>query len=321
MMIDQVIQGDALTVLRTMPDNSIQACVTSPPYYGLRDYGVEGQIGLESSPDEYVARLVEVFREVRRVMKDDSVLWLNLGDCYAGKNGPISQGAREIDKAHATVGALLNGSQRRIGDVPGIRAKNLIGIPWRVAFALQDDGWILRSDVIWHKPNCMPESVKDRPTKSHEYMFLLAKNERYYYDADSVREPSVDNEETFYKKLIKKPHKQVEQYGKSTFARTKVGFQNATYNPLGRNHRTVWSIPTSPYKDAHFAVMPQKLVEPCILSSSKPNDIILDPFSGAATVALVATKLGRRYVGIELNAEYVEMSRKRLMQLPLENIE
>jgi len=267
-----ILEGDALTNLREMPDGAVQCCVTSPPYWGLRDYGAEGQLGLEPTPEEYVERMVEVFREVRRVLRDDGTLWLNLGDSY----GPDKQ---------------------------------LMGMPWRVAFALQADGWYLRSDIIWAKPNPMPESVTDRPTKSHEYLFLMSKSARYFYDAEAIREISVHAGETITlgaKSLSK---------GQSTGANVRPS-GNALRDSIvvtpHRNKRTIWTVPTRPFPGAHFAVMPPDLVLPCVQAGSAIGDLVLDPFSGAGTVGVVATRQKRSYVGIELNPEYAEMSRRRI---------
>lgn len=314
---NQLILGDCLTVLQTLPDACVQCVVTSPPYFGLRDYGHDGQIGLEETPDAYVEKLVTVFREVRRVLKDDGVLWLNLGDSYAAGGGFDKTSLAKLHNWNCEEGhtnGVKNGDgQRRAPTPEGMKAKNLLGIPWRVAFALQSDGWILRSDCIWHKPNCMPESVQDRPTKAHEYVFLLAKSERYYYDADAVKEDAAT-----------KPHAP----GKRAHIAEGVQRINPSHGQDGaliepnriwandgkRNCRTVWSISTVPYKGAHFAVMPQRLVEPCILAGSRPGDIVLDPFTGSGTVPYVAQLHNRHFIGIDLNAAYLELARERLHQ-------
>ena len=264
-----VLIGDCLEVLRGLPDSMAQACVTSPPYYGLRDYGHAGQIGLEETPDAYVARLVDVFREVLRVLRDDGTCWLNLGDSYARAGGEGGCGP------NAQVGNTQSGEQRR-GLVPpsGYKPKDLLGIPWMVAFALRADGWWLRQDIIWHKPNPMPESVKDRCTKSHEYIFLLSKSQKYLFDSQAMEEVANDG-------------------GK-------------------KNRRSVWTIPTRPYKGAHFAVFPTALIEPCILAGSRPGDIVLDPFMGSGTTAAVALQHGRQYLGCELNPEYGQLQQERI---------
>jgi DNA modification methylase len=284
----RLITGDALTVLRRLDAGSVHCCVTSPPYYALRDYGVAGQIGLEKSLNEYVAKLVEVFRGVKRVLRDDASLWLNLGDSYAG-------GSRKERDADDKL------PQRGMTTRPGGFSKQLLGVPWRVAFALQADGWILRSDIIWHKPNPMPESVRDRPTKSHEYLFLLSKRPAYYYyDADAVREPLATS--------LHAPGNL-----KLDSSRNDHDRMNRIWgNPLGRNRRTVWTIPTQSFKGAHFATFPERLVEPCVLAGCPKGGVVLDPFAGAATVGVVCQRLGRRFIGVELNPAYVAMARTRL---------
>lgn len=399
--IDVIIQGDALTKLKELPGESVDCCITSPPYFGLRDYGVDGQIGLEESPEAYVRKLVEVFREVRRVLKPEGTLWLNLGDSYAGSWGnsghrPELDHTSSYQRGKKTEYFSRGGwDQRR--EVPpnqkvaGCKPKDLIGIPWAVAFALRADGWWLRSDIIWAnlsmvrpfqspKPNCMPESCKDRPTKSHEYIFLLSKSQKYYYDSDSIKEPAITTENRSGK-------------GKydgdgSMKARALTG---SDPNPLGRNKRTVWTVATKPYREAHFATFPEKLIEPCILagtsergvcpecgkawvrqikstggrdwhndkmvskgipgeilgdggykrgqSATQLNDtkqhvtigwlpscqcscdpvpaVVLDPFFGAGTTGLVAKKLGRHYIGIELNEAYIGMAQKRIAAAPM----
>jgi DNA modification methylase len=321
MQTDTIHNEDCLLGLSKLPDASVQCCVTSPPYYGLRDYQtakweggsadcdhisgmarqdteretpggkggsfrggtvqfrslcgkcgairIDNQIGLEKTPEEYVNRLVQVFREVRRVLKSDGVMFLNLGDSYG----------------------------------PG---KQLLGIPWRVAFALQADAWILRQDLIWNKPNPMPESVRDRCTKAHEYLFLLSKSPRYFFDSDAIREPHTS------------PNKSRNRWqngggsAESLNADTHQDFGSMQYHPKGRNKRSVWTVTPKPYREAHFATMPEKLVEPCILAGSREGDTILDPFMGAGTVAKVAQQLNRRYLGFELNAEYCELAQARI---------
>jgi DNA modification methylase len=290
-----------------MRARTVHCCVTSPPYFGLRDYGVDGQIGLERTPDAYVAKLVEVFREVRRVLRDDGTLWLNLGDSYAtgaGKVGNCPGGGEQ--------GRLWSGptTQANRLPLPGLKPKDLLGIPWRVAFALQADGWYLRSDIIWHKPNPMPESVRDRPTKAHEYLFLLAKQERYYYDADAICEtcspPSGGRQRAAINGDTRYVGGSFKDYHDGRTARHQV------YQPQTRNRRTVWTVTPRPFKEAHFATFPPGLIEPCILAGSPVGGTVLDPFSGAGTTGLVAAQHGRRYRGIELNPEYVDMSRRRI---------
>ena len=290
--------------------------------YGLRDYGISDQIGLESTPDEYVSKLVQVFREVKRVLKDDGTLWLNLGDSYcASPKGSLTDNTGALQSNCRALESHFQAAQMDKTKIAGLKPKDLIGIPWMVAFALRADGWYLRSDIIWSKPNPMPESVKDRPTKSHEYMFLLSKSQKYYYDADSIREPL---QEVSIERAKHGWHGRgiddTGNYGGLTHT-DKMGERFAPEN--GRNKRSVWTINTSGFAGAHFAVMPEKLVEPCILAGSKPGDVILDPFSGSGTVGVVAVKNGRSYKGIDLNTEYIEMQRIRIfdaqqqMRLPL----
>ena len=306
--VDAILHGDALATLRTLPANSVQCVVTSPPYFGLRDYGVPGQIGLEPTPAEYVARLVDVFREVKRVLRDDGTLWLNLGDSYAND---AKWGGKTAGKHALGLHGEPVGRNRRH---TGLRPKNLLGIPWRVAFALQDDGWILRQDIIWHKPNAMPESVCDRPTKAHEYLFLLAKSERYFYDADAIREEqSVSSIQRWGS--IEKARQRINPYSsapdRNDYAPAN-GAQSLGCSVNGRNRRSVWTIATKPYKEAHFATMPPELVEPCILAGTRSGDIVLDPFFGSGTVGAVARRHSRRYIGIELNADYITMAEERI---------
>jgi DNA modification methylase len=289
-----ILTGDCLEVLRGLPDGMAQTSVTSPPYYGLRDYGCAGQIGLEDTPDAYVARLVDVFREVRRVLRDDGTLWLNLGDSYARAGGEGGCGP------NAQVGNTKSGEQRRNLVPPSrYKPKDLLGIPWMVAFALRADGWWLRQDIIWHKPNPMPESVTDRCTKAHEYVFLLTKSARYFYDADSIREAPTGRTDVL----------SVINTGADN------GREKRTLNndgTIGANARSVWPIATQPYSGAHFATMPPALAERCIKAGSKPGDMVLDPFGGAGTTGLVADRLGRSATLIELNPEYARLARERI---------
>jgi len=286
-----IINADVLDGLAQMDDGSVQTCVTSPPYWGLRDYGVEGQIGLEKTPDEYVERMVTVFREVRRVLKDDGTLWLNLGDSYASL-------------------ALASSA---------IKHKDIVGIPWRVAFALQADGWYLRQDIIWHKPNPMPESVKDRCTKAHEYLFLLSKAKRYYFDSDAIREEFADKRKGnpgVYKAGLQNCIMPRGVHGKNV---TGHGW-NTDGSITGRNKRSVWTVATQPFSEAHFATFPPKLIEPCILAGCPVGGTVLDPFCGSGTTGMVALRHGRRFIGIELNAEYVDMAHRRIQgDMPLFN--
>lgn len=274
---NKIIQGDCLEILRTWPSESIQCCVTSPPYWGLRDYGHPDQIGLEENPNEYVVKLVNVFHEVKRLLRPDGTLWLNLGDSYAGTakgSGGLSE------KQFSNAGSRYKTKHFKLS----MPAKNLIGIPWRVAFALQADGWYLRSEIIWAKPNPMPESVKDRPTKSHEHIFLLAKSRHYYYDADAIRERNVSVPQFQNVTDVKK-------YSVIPGQPAHKGLHKEQDQPVGRNKRDVWTVAPAQYRDAHFAVMPCDIVAPCILAGSKPGDVILDPFMGTGTVALVAHNL------------------------------
>jgi DNA modification methylase len=320
-MID-LRQGDCLDVLTTLPSGSVSCCVTSPPYWGLRDYGVKGQIGLEETPEAYVGRMVEVFREVKRVLADDGTLWLNLGDSYAGSNA--SQGgdgsrATYADGRKSLAGAMARATHRNSQVlqpkiVPGLPAKNLLGIPWRVAFALQADGWYLRSDIIWHKPNPMPESVRDRPTKAHEYLFLLTKRERYFYDADAVREPHAVPTQNRYSTARRSEAKAHGERGKGFNAIGSDYTRKTAFDPssTGRNRRSVWTICPKPYKGAHFATFPPALVEPCILAGCPKGGVVLDPFCGSGTTGQVAAEHGRSFLGIELNGDYLKLARERL---------
>lgn len=293
-----VFTGDALTRLRSLPAGIVQTCITSPPYFGLRDYGCEGQIGLEQTPAEYVARLVAVFEEVRRVLKDDGTLWLNLGDSYAGSRaGEQGKGGQMADRSVAAARCRVRSATQTAGGLP---AKNLIGVPWRVAFALQAAGWYLRQDIIWAKPNPMPAPVTDRCVSAHEYVFLLSKSPRYYFDHEAIREDATGRAAG---NGFKRDH------------RVSLGGRGDEAQFLGvekRNKRSVWTVTPKPLKAAHFAVMPPDLVLPCVLAGSGPGDIVLDPFNGAGTTGVVAMAHGRRYWGIELNPEYVEITRQRL---------
>ncbi len=290
----RILVGDVRTRLAEIPDGSVQTCVTSPPYWGLRDYGHGGQLGLEPTPQEYVAHMVDVFREVRRVLADDGTCWLNLGDSYA---------ANRSYQVTPTKWASLDFAEANATKVPdGLKPKDLVGIPWRVAFALQADGWWLRQDIIWAKPNPMPESVTDRCTKAHEYLFLLTKSARYYYDAAAVSEPSD------HLNLVGKTQK-ISYHDESAMRSDgdRVVVRGGT-----RNRRSVWTIPTKPFPGSHFAVMPEALVEPCVLAGSRPGDLVLDPFTGSGTVGVVALKHGRDFIGTELNPEYAAMAHDRI---------
>lgn len=324
-----VINGDCLQVLRTLPDCSVDCCVTSPPYFGLRDYGVDEQIGLEETPDEYINKLVVVFREVKRILKDEGTLWLNIGDSYSGSG----KGAWSNKKSQKEV--YVPDTKSRQSKMPkvwnGIKPKDLIGIPWMLAFALRTDGWYLRQDIIWAKPNPMPESVKDRCTKSHEYIFLLSKSKKYFYDAEAIAEPvanstierlkqDVENQkgsERVQGKINGNMKAVAPRYGgkkytenPDVFNRTKSG--NAyDFRPF-RNKRDVWNVSTKPFKEAHFATFPKDLIEPCILAGCPVGGSVLDPFFGSGTTGVVAVENQRDFVGIELNPEYCNMSTQRV---------
>lgn len=310
----RIIQGDARKL--DLPDGSMSICVTSPPYWGLRDYGHEGQLGLESTPEQYVANMVEVFREVKRVLRDDGTLWLNIGDSYANNDG--SHGGRDDNqqgvgakRTHANGG----GDQQPRRAPAGLKHKDLVGIPWMLAFALRADGWYLRQDIIWHKPNPMPESVTDRCTKAHEYLFLLSKSERYYYDADAIRQPAAEGSK-----------------GKNWTERQAMGFRGDSKHPTkdaieaglhipsfapnanGVNRRSVWTVNTRPYRGAHFATFPPALIEPCILAGCPKGGTVLDPFGGSGTTAEVALKNGRSVVLNELNPEYIKLAEARIAE-------
>ena len=313
----RILVGDALTRLAELPDGTVQTCVTSPPYWGLRDYGHDGQLGLEATPDDYVANMVAVFREVRRVLADDGTLWLNLGDSYASNGGSGSQRLDELGQRLGCGGGHKHsaGTSGRADTPVGLKPKDLVGIPWRVAFALQADGWWLRQDIIWHKPNPMPESVTDRCTKAHEYLFLLTKSARYFYDAETMREEA-NGDSGFAKQRSKgKPTWSSASANARALGRTLSGNEgtNRLWQDNGtRNRRSVWTIATKPYSGAHFAVMPADLVEPCILAGSSPDDVVLDPFTGSGTVGMVALRHGRQFVGCELNPEYAALAETRI---------
>ena len=298
---------DARDIDLYLAPKSVQMCVTSPPYFGLRDYGVEGQLGLEKTPDEYVAEMVKVFRGVRDVLADDGTLWLNIGDSYnaAGRTG---HGTR-IGYKQGTNRASDTGADKCRPNVDGLKPKDLIGIPWLLAFALRADGWYLRQDIIWHKPNPMPESVTDRCTKAHEYLFLLSKSERYFFDSKEMQEPAIHAGKRV--SLGEKSFSKGQAAG-AGIAASGNGTAEFYDVPETRNKRSVWSVATRPYKGAHFAVFPPALIEPCILAGSRPGDIVLDPFMGSGTTAQVALQHGRRAVGCELNANYLPLIDARL---------
>ena len=297
-----------------IPDESVDCVVTSPPYYGLRDYGIDGQIGLEESPEEYVNTMVKVFREVWRVLKPTGSVWLNLGDSYY--NYRPGNGAKYPKQSVSnTRQDLPTNSSKRANKLEGLKEKDLVGIPWKVAFALQADGWYLRSDIIWSKPNPMPESVHDRPTKAHEYIFLLTKSPKYYYDADAIRE--ITGKEASWdnyggKGMIDHPTGPGRKQIDLTMGTSQKKAMPYISHPNGRNKRSVWTINTQPYSEAHFATFPEKLIEPCILAGCPEDGVVLDPFVGSGTTAAVAQKYGRKSVGVDLNKEYLDIAVKRI---------
>ena len=366
-MPNKILQGNVTDKLKELETGTVQCVVTSPPYWGLRDYGtavweggdekcdhssakersrydyslktspiqdgsrkgtdapkwkrkcpdcgavkIDNQLGLEETPEEYVEKMVKVFRAIKRVLKNDGTVWLNLGDSYASQGGSTPEqtitGRNSTDiKVHRN---MHGGGSRK--PTSGLKPKDLVGIPWRVAFALQADGWYLRQDIIWHKPNPMPESVTDRCTKSHEYIFLLTKSSRYYYNADAIKELSTDRESINGMK-----QRNPKSFATQPFSETRSNIHKMQGTYLTRNKRSVWSINTQPYKEAHFAVFPQKLPELCIKAGSSKGDIVLDPFFGSGTTGYVAQKLGRRWIGIELNEDYIKIANKRFAQQDL----
>jgi DNA modification methylase len=299
--------GDCRETMATLPADSVQCCVTSPPYWGLRDYGHDGQLGLEQTPEEYVACMVDVFREVRRVLRPDGTLWLNLGDSYASQCG--AHGGREDNQTGVGAKRLHlegAGDQEPRRAPSGLKPKDLCGIPWRVAFAMQADGWYLRSEIIWHKPNPMPESVTDRPTKAHEQVFLLSKQARYFYDADAIADDAVTaGGRAGYAGYSAR----AAAMGRNPSGNEKPGV--TAINGDTRNARTVWTIATQPYAGAHFATFPPELAERCIKAGSRPGDTVMDPFGGSGTTGMVATGHGRAAILCELNPEYVPLIRER----------
>lgn len=318
--MEKVICGDALETLRGMEPESVNTCITSPPYYNLRDYGTPGQIGMEETPEKYIESLVLVFREVRRVLREDGTLWINIGDSYATRSGPQPPRNTRNQCGHTT---------KRLPE--GYKKKDLIGIPWLLAFALRADGWYLRQDIIWQKTNCMPESVRDRCTKSHEYIFLLSKSDHYFFDAAAISEPIAGSSTKRYLQNIEAQKGSERQPGKTNgamkavlprFGGMKYGLDGSEESrtksgkefvpTLRRNKRSVWSVSTAGFKGAHFATFPEKLVEPCVLAGSPEGGTVLDPFTGSGTTGAVAKRLRRGFVGIEINPEYAKMAEGRI---------
>lgn len=338
--INEIYNMDCRAGLKLLNDNSIDCCITSPPYWGLRDYGVDGQIGLEKTLQDYIKEMVEVFREVKRVLKPEGTLWLNLGDSYVGTGGDRKNKVKNKIFQEQQKHNPKDGRYERIKKIKedGLKPKDLMGIPWRVAFALQDDGWYLRSDIIWNKTNCMPEAVKDRPTKAHEYMFLLTKSNRYYYDNESIKEDCVNgdpNPPRGSEGTLGNLNKGRRLKGNSkTFRGGGAYTQNRCFDNsaevereshgnkpnllMKRNKRTVWSVATDSFKEAHFATFPPKLIEPCVIAGCPKGGIILDIFMGSGTTGMVAIKNNRNYIGFELNPKYVEIANKyRLNEVQL----
>jgi len=316
----KILCGDAIEELKTIETDSIYTCVTSPPYYNLRDYGVTGQIGMERTPEEYIGKLVEVFREVWRVLRPDGTLWINIGDSYATSSGPQPPTNTRNSQGH---------TEKRVPE--GYKRKDLIGIPWLLAFALRADGWYLRQDIIWNKTNCMPESVRDRCTKSHEYIFLLSKSPHYYFDAAAISEPIAESSTKRYLQNLEAqrgsdrqpgktngamkaalPRFGGEKYGEDVAAETRTKSGKLYIPTLRRNKRDVWSMATAGFKSAHFATFPERLVEPCVLAGSPEGGTVLDPFTGSGTTGAVAKRLRRDFVGIEINPEYKKMAEDRI---------
>ena len=315
---NQILCGDAVEILRTLPPESVNCCVTSPPYYGLRDYGKDGQIGLEQTPAEYIARLVEVFREVKRVLRDDGTIWVVIADSYAGsgKGAMSKERLREVKNKQSYKFSTDDPATKIPKTWDKIKPKDMIGIPWSLAFALRDDGWYLRSTVIWQKPNALPESCRDRPTRSYEYVFLLSKSYHYYYDQEAVKEPVAEGTIARMKRGVSGNHK----YSEAAPGQTPQTFNRPRPNRTGiyvslaktRNLRDVWTVSTKAYHGAHFAVFPVELVEPCILAGCPTGGVVLDPFFGSGTTGVAAASLGRRFIGIDLNPDFCKLAEERL---------
>jgi DNA modification methylase len=313
--------GDCRETMRRWASDGIKAqtCVTSPPYYGLRDYGNDGQIGLEETPEEYIAAMVEVFRCVRDVLADDGTVWLNIGDSYYNYRPGKGQALVKQTVANSDQD-LPQTCARRGNKLEGLKEKDLIGIPWMLAFALRADGWYLRQDIIWHKPNPMPESVQDRCTKAHEYIFLLSKSQKYYFDSEAIREKgemTAEDSAGSTQRDTRETHGVGGGNSGINKAKQKLAEELATLGYSTRNKRSVWTVQTKPFKGAHFATFPQELIEPCILAGAPAGGIVLDPFMGSGTTAQVAQNLGRQYIGCELNTDYKTLQDKRVAQQAL----
>jgi len=340
-MTDTIFNQDCIEGMKSLPDNSIDCCVTSPPYFGLRDYGHDGQIGLEDTPEKFVQKLVEVFNEVRRVLKPEGTLWLNLGDSYAGSgkganpDGTVHESALK-GKQGTHKGTTEGIKKPQKAHEIGLKQKDLIGIPWMVAFALRSSGWWLRQDIIWNKPNPMPESVTDRCTKAHEYIFLLSKSQKYYYDNEAIKTPIKDSSVQRLSQDVESQNGSERVPGKTNGNMKAVASGIKAYKHRGEgdqkltghsgnydkdgnligngmaNKKSVWTVTTKPFKEAHFATFPEELIVDCIKAGCPEGGIVLDPFMGAGTTALVAKKLNRNYVGFELNKEYIEIAERRI---------
>jgi DNA modification methylase len=340
----RILVGDCIQMMRTLPDESVRTCVTSPPYFGLRDYGMAAQIGLEDTPAQFVARLVDVFREVRRVLRDDGTAWVNMGDSYAGSWGAHGRDDMGVGVSTISQRQVMAGQRKAKATTHAeYKPKDLMGMPWRLAFALQDDGWYLRQDIIWHKPNPMPESTRDRCTKAHEYLFLLSKSRRYYCDMAAIREPAAESSLTRWGQNVESQAGSMRSPGKTNGPMKAVGGERSrrdsfqredskreqpipgqskgTHRPdrlesnhdlLTRNKRSVWTVPTHSFKGAHFATFPPDLIRPCILAGAPRGGLVLDPFGGAGTTSLVSMQEGRRSVICELNPEYATLARARI---------
>lgn len=331
MKLNHIYTGDALPVLKSLPSDSLDCCVTSPPYYGLRDYGVAGQTGLEHTPEEYIEKLAAVFMEVRRILKPGGTLWIVIGDSYAGSGRGIGG---DINRKGIQPAASYAGEFLKPYKLDTYKSKDLMGIPWLLAFALRNAGWYLRQDIIWHKPNPMPESVRDRCTKAHEYIFLLSKSQKYYFDHNAMLEPAnYDNRKKMTHSGSAKylNHstgagvQNISKSGRERWPEAIRGYTKAGVSSLSeqhhssrmvmipaRNKRSVWTVPAKGFKEAHFATFPPDLIRICIAAGCPPNGVVLDPFFGAGTTGLVARQIGRHYIGIELNEEYVKMAQKRI---------